>query len=317
MKRIAMLAAMMMVAIAASAQGTGQPGQQAPPAGGQTAPATEAPPAPQAKRPPQTKTQPEYDAWRAADAGSRPTPEEQATAQKSAADAQQIAGAVAARTEKAADDFATKFPDSEVRILLYKVAMRNYQNANNAEKTEAMGRKALTLDADDPESLVTVSEVIVERTRDSDLDRDQRYDDAMKMAQKALTTVDTDVSVSPGTPQERIDAYKAGLRAQAYSTMGAIEYGKSNFPAAQANFQKAIDAFPSQPFPPDVLRLALSLDRQNKYDEALKVAVRAVELTQENTPLGTSARRERDRLQQLTGATAAPATPPQAQPPKN
>lgn len=319
MKRIAaIIVAVLIFTIAGSAQGTGQTDQSSTPAA-QTAPAGQAaaPGAPQVKRPPQTKTQPEFDAWKAANAASNPTPEEQSTAQKSGGDAQQVMAAVAARTEKAADDFATKFPDSEVRVLLYKSAMRNYQNANNAEKTEAMGRKVLSLDPDDPEALVTVSEVIAERTRDSDLDRDQRYDEAMKMTQKSLTTVDTDLGVPAGTPQERVDAYKAGLRSQAYSIMGAIEYNKNNFAGAQTNLEKSIDAFPSQPDPVVVLRLALSLDKQSKYPEALKVANRAVELTQEGSQVGTLARRERDRLQQLTGGAAPAATTPQAQPPKN
>jgi hypothetical protein len=50
-----------------------------------------------------------------------------------------------------------------VRILLYKGAMRNYQNLNNSEKTEAMGRKVLSLDGDDPEALVTTAEIIAEK----------------------------------------------------------------------------------------------------------------------------------------------------------
>jgi len=312
MKRIALLLAVSILSIAAAAQGTGQAGQQTTPATGQAA--APAPPA-GAKRPPQTKTQPEYDAWKAADGSSRPTADEQAAA-KTPADMQQLQLTIAARTEKSAEDFATKFPDSEVRILLYKTAMRNYQNVNNSEKTEAMGRKVLSIDPDDPESLVTVSEVIAERTRDTDLDRDQRYDEATKMAQKSLSTIDTDVSVPVGTPQDRVDAYKAAMRSQAYSVMGAIEYNKGNFPGAQDNLQKSIDAFPAQPDQVVVLRLALSLDKQGKYPEALKVANRAVELTQEGSQIGTLARRERDRLQQLTVGTAAPTTPA-AQPPKN
>jgi hypothetical protein len=65
-----------------------------------------------------------------------------------------------------------------------------------------------------------------------------------------------------------------------------------------------------------VLRLALALDKQDKYPEALKEANQAVELTKDGTNLGTTARRERDRLAQLTGsATApAPAVPPTAAP---
>jgi tetratricopeptide (TPR) repeat protein len=269
-------------ALEAAAQTAGQPAQPAP-AAGATAPA--------AKRPPQAKTQPEFDAWKAAAANTDP-----------------------AAMEKAADDFATKFPDSELRVLLYKNAMRAYQKADNADKTEAMGRKVLGCDADDPEALVVVSEVIAERTRDTDIDRDQRFGEATAMAQKALKTIDTDIGVPAGTPQDKIDAYKSGLRSQAYSIIGAIDYKKENYAAAQEDLQKAIDAYPSDPAPVDVLRLALALDKQQKYPEALKMADRAVQMTQDNTPIGTPARRARAPLQQLTGG-AAPAQP--QTPPKN
>jgi tetratricopeptide (TPR) repeat protein len=290
MKRAAVILGIGIVAMAvwtAAAQNTGKPAQQIPPAAGATPPA--------GKRPPQAKTQAEFDAWKVADANK----------------------ADAAALEKASDDFATKFPDSELRVLLYKNAMRIYQSANNAEKTEAMGRKVLGFDADDPEALIIVSEVITEKIRDTDVDRDQRFAEAIGMAQKALQTIDTDISVPAGTPQEKIDAYKSGLRSQAYSIIGAIDYKKEDYPAAQENLQKSIDAYPSDPAPVDVLRLALALDKQEKYPEALKLANRAVGMTQDNTAIGTPARRERERLQQLTGGAvpAQPATP--ATPPKN
>ena len=298
MKRAAVILAILNMAVWAGAQTSGGAPQPTQPAAGA---ATQ----PAGKRPPQLKTKQEQDAYNAAAAAGDP-----------------------AAMEKAADDFASKFPDSEVRVLLFKNVMRQYQNANNAEKTEAVGRKLLALDPDDPEALTTVSEVIAERTRDSDLDKDQRFDEATKMAQKATQTVDTDVSVPAGTPQEKVDAYKAYLRSTAYSIIGTIEYKKENYAAAQESLQKSIDAFPSSPDAVVVLRLALSLDKQGTavadqdkaksqkfYADALKVANRAVELTQDNTPAGTTARRERDRLQQLTGASVTPQ--PTSQPPKN
>lgn len=297
MKRAAVILGIvtLVVTSVAVAQNSEKTAQQNPPAAGQATPAQGATPsatAPPGKVPPQTKTQPEFDAWKAAAANTTDP----------------------AAAEKAADDFASKFPNSEVRVLLYQNAMRLYQNANNAEKTEAMGRKVLSLDGDHPEALVIVAEVIAERTRDSDLDKDQRFAEAASMAQKATQTVETDISVPAGTPPEKVDAYKSFLRSSAYSSLGTIEFKKENYPAAQQNFQKSIDAFPSSPEPTVVLRLALALDKQGKYPDALKVANRAVELTQDNTAIGTPARHERDRLQQLTGG-AAPA-PPQS-PPKN
>ena len=121
MKRAAVILGILSVAVWGTAQNSGQPAGQAAPAQGATAP--------QGKRPPQAKTQPEFDAWKAASASTD-----------------------VVALEKASDDFATKFPDSELRVLLYKNAMRLYQQANNAEKTDAMGRKVLSFDGDDPEA---------------------------------------------------------------------------------------------------------------------------------------------------------------------
>jgi tetratricopeptide (TPR) repeat protein len=245
--------------------------------------------APAAKRPPQAKTQPEFDAYQAA--------------MKNANDA--------AAMEKSADDFAAKFPDSELRILLYRTAMHAYQSANNAEKMAEMAQKVLQIDPDDPEALIGAAEVIAERTRDTDLDKDQRLAEAQKDAQRALQTVDTDVAIPAGTPQEKIDAYKGFLRSSAYSILGTIAFDQKNYPEAESQFRKSIDALPSQPDPVVVLRLAIALDNQGRYPEALKEANRAVDLTQENTSAGTLARRERDRLVQLTGGSpAAPTSKP-------
>jgi len=275
MKRLAMIGMVLVITVGGFAQ-SDKPATQ--PATGQQAAAV-----PQGKRPPQAKTQPEFDAYKTA-----------------------AAGADAAAIEKSADDFATKYPDSELRILLYKSAMQAYQKTGNSEKIVAMGRKSLAIDPDDPESLVTVASELAEKTRDTDLDKDQRLDEAMKLAQRSLQTVDTDVAVPPNTPQAQVDSYKGQLRSFAYSIIGTLEFKKDQFAQAETDLRKSIDSYPSQPDPVVVLRLAIALDRQEKYADALKEANHAVELTQDGTPAGQLARQERDRLAQLV-KPAAPA----------
>jgi tetratricopeptide (TPR) repeat protein len=264
---------------------------------GQTPPATTAPAAGQAaaapatgKRPPQAKTQAEYDAYNAAKAQANDP----------------------AAFEKATDDFAGKYPDSELTVLMYRDAMHAYQTANNADKMLEMGRKVLKRDKDDPEALIGVAEVLTERTRDTDLDKAQRMEEAVNDANHALDTIDTDIAVPPNTPQDRVDAYKNFLRSGAYAILGTQAFNANAFPDAEKFFRKSIEAFASQPDPVVVLRLALSLDKQNKYPEALKEANHAVELTQDSNSVGQLARRERDRLVQLTGGAApgAAATTP-------
>lgn len=262
-----------------SGQGAGQAAGQA---AGQGAGQAAGQGAPAGKRPPQAKTQPEFDAYKTAAAITDP-----------------------AAQEKAADDFAAKFADSELRPLLYKSVMHAYQQANNADKMLAMSQKVLTYDPDDPEALLGVAQVLAERTRETDMDKDQRLAEARKDAQRALVTVDTDVPTA-GQPPERVDAYKGFLRSEAYAILGTLDFNAKNWASAEDNLKKSIDALPQQPDPIAVFRLSVALDMQSKYPDALKYANQAVDLTKAGTNAGDAARKEKDRLVQLIGGISEP-----------
>jgi tetratricopeptide (TPR) repeat protein len=270
-------------------QGSDKPAAQNAPAG-QTAPAAAA--APQGKRPPAAKTQPEFEAYKAAAGQTDP-----------------------AALEKAADDFATKFPESELRTLVYTAAMQRYQQANNAGKMMDMARKVLTIDADDPAALVGVAQALAEQTRDTDLDKDQRNAEARKDAERALVTIDTDVPTT-GYPPEQLNAFKGFLRSEAYFILGTLSFKASNWADAEMNLRKSIDALPQQPDTVAVFRLAVALDMQDKLPEAMKYIDQAVDLTKDrpDSGVGKAAREEKDRLTKRSGGTAPGQT---ATPPKN
>ena len=244
-------------------------------AAGQTA-------APQGKRMPAAKTQPEYQAFNTA-----------------------YALTDAAAQEKAADDFAAKFPDSELRVVLYKATMQKYQATNNGDKMVEMAQKALSFDPDDPEALVGVAQVLAERTRDTDLDKDQKLAEAKKDAERALVTVETDVP-TVGIPPEKVDLFKRYIKSESYAILGTLASNAKNYPEAETNLRKSIDVFPEQVDSVAVLRLAVALDMQNKIPDAMKYANQAVDLTKDHadSPAGKAARAEQDRLTKLSGGTA-------------
>ena len=226
-------------------------------------------------RPPiQTKTREEYKAYQAAVANTQ-DPE---------------------AMEKAADDFAAKFPNSDVRVLLYRAAMSEYQNAGNPEKMMNMGLKVLAIDKDDPEALIGIAEILEERTGPTDLDREQRSEQVVEYASHALKTLDTDLAVPAGTSPDRLDAYKKYLRSTGLAIIGTMYYKQEHFAEAETKLRDAMETDAANPDPVVVLRLALALDQQKKYSDALEQANRAVELTEEGTDLGRMARNERDRL---------------------
>jgi len=284
MKRMAIIVVVIGMSVGSWAQD--KPATQNAPAGQQPAAGQAA--APQGKRPPKVNSQEEYNAYKAA-----------------------VAVTDAAGLEKAADDFATKYPASELRPLVFKASMQRYQQTNNADKMTEMAKKVLAIDPDDPEALLGVAQVEAEQTKDDSLDKDQRLAQVKKDAEHALETIDTDVPTSGYTP-EQINGYKSFLRSQAYFVLGTAAYKAGNWPDAETNLRKSIDALPQQPDVIAVYRLALALDFQNKIPDAIKVAQQAVDLTKDTpeSPAGKAARQELDRLNKFAPGTSGQATPP-------
>jgi len=282
MKRIAIV--MAVAGMCVWSFGQDKPAGQNPPAGqaaGQTAAA------PQGKRPPKVNSQEEYNAYKAVMVMTDPVAE-----------------------EKAAGEFVKNYPQSELQGLVYKDVMQKYQQANNGDKMVEMARKALALDPDDPEALVAIGQVLVEQVKDTDLDKDQRFAEARKNAERALVTVDSDVPTAGYDPQKLAD-YKNFIRSQAYFILGTVAYKQNAWPEAETNLRKSIDALPQQPDVVCVYRLALALDFQNKIPEAVKVAQQAVDLTKNNpdSPAGKAARQELDRLMTYSKGNAPSAAP--------
>jgi hypothetical protein len=261
----------------------------------QAAPAQQAAPgqpaAPKTKGAPQAKTQDEFKAYQEA--------------------VQAQSGANMTAGEAAADKFAAQYPQSELTVLLYTNLMNLYQQANNADKTVEYGRKVLALDADNPIALVMVATVLAERTRDTDLDKDERFAEAIKDAKLALDSVDK-MALPPNTPPDRAEAAKNTVRSMAYGALGTVESTQQNYAAAEADLRKSVEVPGLPPDPLTMLRLAVTLDHAKKYAEALQVANKTVEIAQE--PIKSLAAQERDRLVKLSASPSTPAPASNAQP---
>jgi hypothetical protein len=263
---------------------------------GQQPSATPAAPAqPAGKRPPQAKTQQEYKDYNTDYA---------------------LSGGAA--VEKAADDFAGKYPQSELREYLYSKAMHEYQNENNPGKMLAMGEKVLALDADNSIALVLTATVLADSLSDADQDREQKMAEIKKNSKHALETVDTDFAPPPNATPEQIGAYKNTLESMAHSALGIMELKSGDNAGAEKDLHIAADLNKTQPDPYIWYHLALAQDhlatsmadkheQQKKYVEALASVNQALQYTASNPDLGRLAQGERDRLQKLASlSTPAP-----------
>jgi tetratricopeptide (TPR) repeat protein len=199
----------------------------------------------------------------------------------------------------AADAFAKKYPDSELRVPAYSVLMQKSYGANDADTTLEMAEKILATEPEHTIALVISSSVLAERTRETDLDRDERLAKSVARAEKAIKTIDTGLIVPPEITPEQLAGAKQQLISMAHANMGYVELSKKNYPAAEKHFNESIEAGKARPDATSYYRLALSQHGQKKFGDALKNATRAVELAQAegNQPVLQLAQEEKAKLE--------------------
>ncbi len=301
MKKFASLAAALMLAATALAQSAPAPAKPAAP----VQPAAQKPaPAPGATTP---AAPGDAAAPKVAKAPEAKTPEEFKAYQEAVA----ITDPVAA--EAAADEFAKKYPTSELRVPAYSVMLQKAYQTNDAPKIVALGRKVLAIEPDNAMTQAVTATAIVETTKETDLDSAEKFSEATKLADGALKNIETMWLPQPSVTPEQFETLKNTLRSMAYSTKGYMAMGRKDFLGSEENFQKAVTASP-QPDAVLYLRLAVAQDSQRKYAAAFASASKSLQIaeSQSNSVVANLARGERDRLQKLMGSPAPAATKPAA-----
>jgi tetratricopeptide (TPR) repeat protein len=230
--------------------------QQAQPAEPQQQPATTAPQAATSPAGPETKP----PAHKQATAKSQ----DEYTAYKAAAMQPDLIAA-----DKLATDFASRFPDSELRESLYQTLMLKQQSANNADGALANAERVLLLDPQNPVALVVAANVLSERTQPTSADAEQRFERGMRYAERALQGIEASgVEAPESASPDDIAKYRSDLVAIAHASEGNIELLRKNYMEAEKHFQAAA-AVKETPDPLVLYRLALAQHGLKRLDDAL------------------------------------------------
>lgn len=221
-----------------------------------------------------------------------------------------------AQAEAAANDFAAKFPDSELRAALYMKVVNMYAQANNSEKVVEIGRKAIAADPTNPIPLMEVASTLAETTRDTDLDREQRLAEAAKDAHAAIDNIDTGLLVPANADPERVAGAKRTILTNSYDTLAMVDMARTDYGNAITNLEKAIDESKGNPDPVLYLRLSVAQDKLQQYPQALDSANKAVQYSKDGTAAQNLAKQQQERMQKLVAGSqgGSAATPPAPKP---
>jgi tetratricopeptide (TPR) repeat protein len=233
--------------------------------------------APAASKPiPQAKTKPEFDAYKVAAVETDP-----------------------AKSEAAATEFAQKFPDSELRSILFQRTMGLYQQVNNSGKTLEMARASLKYEPTNPVALLTAAQILAERTHNEDLDRNERLAEASSDAALALQHTG-DIPPPANFTAEQLASAVAMLRGTAHEVFATVAFKKNDYPTAIKEYQSAIADEKDHADPVVWLRLAVAYDKNNDYLSGLDAIQKAIDTSDPGSQIRTVAEQEKSRLDELT-----------------
>lgn len=203
--------------------------------------------------------------------------------------------------EIAANTFAAKYPDSELRQYLYSKAMKAYELENNGAGTLAMAQKVLALNPNHAVALVLTATVLADGLGTNDADKAKKMDEIRRTANHAIESVGSGFVPPAAASPRQAAVYRTTLQSMAYSALGLMALKTGDDTSAERDLTRAAVLQKITPDPYIWYHLALAQDHRKKYAAALNSVQQALQLASSHPQLQRLAEIEFDRLSGLAG----------------
>ncbi len=215
---------------------------------------------------------------------------------------------------KAAEDLLTKFKDTEFKEWALQMETISHQQKNDFDNMLIAGERTLEVNPENVVVLITLAQSIPQRTKEFDLDKEEKLKKAETYAKKAQTLVPNLAKFNPQITDEEWTGYKKSAMSQVHEALGMIAFTRKNYPASEQSFKAAVDVSP-QPDSTTLYRLAMVYTAQNKVDDAIaalekSIAAGGVKMGGKDLAVDQKAKLEEDKKKAAKPAAPAPNNPP-------
>jgi tetratricopeptide (TPR) repeat protein len=211
----------------------------------------------------------------------------------------------------AAQNVLIKFADTEFKPLMLLTIAQAYQMKGDSDNVIIFAERVLKEgDPKNYEAMLMLSESYAQRTREFDLDKEDKLSKADKYANDALEALKTAAKPNPQVPDDQWNAAKKDYVGRAHQALGMSAMVRKKWDVAIAELKTAVESS-DKPDPATQVRLATAYDAANKYDDALAILDKLMAQPDLNPSIRQFAQAERVRAMQGKGAIK-PATPPPA-----
>jgi tetratricopeptide (TPR) repeat protein len=176
---------------------------------------------------------------------------------------------------QAAEKLLTDFKDTEFKETANFMIMLAYQQKNDFENMLLYGERTLGINADNVGTLISLANAIPMRTREFDLDKDEKLAKAEDFAKRALVLIPNLAKPNPDMLDDQWLMAKKDFMASAYESLGLVAMKRRSFPAAEEHFRKSLEVSAEQTAA-GFYYLGQSLKEQGKADEAINALDQAI-----------------------------------------
>lgn len=209
---------------------------------------------------------------------------------------------------KAAQAALVKFADTEFKSILLLTIAQSYQAKGDQDNVIVYAERALKEDPKLYDAMLMLGETYAQRTREFDLDKEEKLTKADKMAHDALEMLKTAAKPNPNLPDDQWEAAKKDSVARAHQILGLSAMIRKKYDVAITEFKTAVEGS-SQPDPATQVRLASAYDASGKYDDAIAILDKLMAQPDLHPTIKQFAQAERVRAIQGKSGGAKPATP--------
>src|ERR1051326_3917704 len=169
---------------------------------------------------------------------------------------------------KAAEDLMTKYADMQFKeIALYMEAI-SYEQKGDFDKAVIFGERVLEINPKNFQVTLLIGEVLAQRTRENDLDKEEKLTRADKLLNGTIDNLKSASKPNPNLSDQQWEEAKKYITAEAHNGLGLIAITRKKYDVAINEFETAAK---DDPQPAYFVRLASAQQSAGKNAEAIAV----------------------------------------------
>lgn len=210
----------------------------------------------------------------------------------------------------AIENVLTKFADTEYKLLLLQTALQIESQKGDYAQVVFYGERVLEADPKNALAYVTLAGETARRTREFDLDKDEKLAKVDKWAKTGIDTAKTMPKPRSDITDQQWDLARKDLQAQGYVALAMSAALRKKYDEAIEDYKQALSVA-STPDSTVYVRLGQAYAEAGKYDDGIAALDKAINDPNAPATVKQIAQSKKDELVKRKGAGGAkpPGTP--------